>query len=42
VVLGLTHGGPDSIVHATHIALGMAAGFAGLAMGLSWLRVIPR
>jgi DHA2 family multidrug resistance protein-like MFS transporter len=42
VVLGLTHGGPDAIVHATHIALGLAAGFAGLAMTLSWLRVIPR
>jgi MFS transporter, DHA2 family, multidrug resistance protein len=42
VVLGLTHGGPDSIVHATHIALGMATVFASLAMGLSWLRVIPR
>ena len=42
VVLGLTNGGPDSIAHATHIALGMAAGFAGLAMCLSWLRVIPR
>jgi MFS transporter, DHA2 family, multidrug resistance protein len=42
VVLGLTHGGPDSIVHATHIALGMAGVFAASAMGLSWLRVIPR
>jgi DHA2 family multidrug resistance protein-like MFS transporter len=42
VVLGLTHGGPDSIVHATHIALGMAAVFAASAMGLSWLRVIRR
>ncbi len=42
VVLGLTHGGPDSIVQATHIALGMAAAFAGLAMSLSWLRVLPR
>jgi MFS transporter, DHA2 family, multidrug resistance protein len=42
VVLGLTHGGPDSIVQATHIALGMAAVFAATAMGLSWLRVIPR
>jgi MFS transporter, DHA2 family, multidrug resistance protein len=42
VILGLTHGEPDSIVHATHIALGMAALFAATAMGLSWLRVIPR
>jgi DHA2 family multidrug resistance protein-like MFS transporter len=42
VVLGLTHGGPDSIVHATHVALGMAVAFAATAMGLSWLRVLPR
>jgi len=42
VVLGLTHGGPDSIVHATHLALGMAAVFAASAMGLSWMRVISR
>jgi MFS transporter, DHA2 family, multidrug resistance protein len=40
VVLGLTHGGPDSIVQATHVALGLAAVFAASAMGLSWLRVI--
>jgi DHA2 family multidrug resistance protein-like MFS transporter len=40
VVLGLTHGGADSIAHATHIALGMAAAFAASAMALSWLRVI--
>ncbi len=42
VVLGLTHGGPDSIVHAAHIALAVAAGFAASAMGLSWMRVMPR
>ena len=42
VVLGLTHGGPDSIVHATHVTLGMAAAFAASAMALSWMRVIPR
>ena len=42
VVLGLTHGEPNSIVHATHIALGVAAAFAASAMGLSWMRVIPR
>jgi MFS transporter, DHA2 family, multidrug resistance protein len=42
VVLGLTHGGPDSIAHATHIALGIAATSAGLAMCLSWLRLLPR
>jgi DHA2 family multidrug resistance protein-like MFS transporter len=40
VVLGLTYGGTDSIAHATHIALGMAAAFAASAMILSWLRVI--
>ena len=40
VILGLTHGGPNSIVQATHIALGMAAAFAASAMILSWLRVI--
>jgi MFS transporter, DHA2 family, multidrug resistance protein len=42
VVLGLTTGGPDSIVHATHLALGLAALFAASAMGLSWLRLVPR
>lgn len=42
VVLGLTHGEQGSIIHATHIALGMAAAFAALAMGLSWMRVIRR
>jgi DHA2 family multidrug resistance protein-like MFS transporter len=42
VVLGLTHGGPDSIVQATHIALGLAAGFAATAMVLSWMRVVGR
>ena len=42
VVLGLTHGGPDSIVQAAHIALGMAAVFAGSAMTLSWMRVVRR
>ena len=42
MVLGLTHGGPDSIVIATHIALGIAAGSATLAMILSWLRVVGR
>jgi DHA2 family multidrug resistance protein-like MFS transporter len=41
VVLGLTHGGPDSIILATHIALAMAATFAASATGLSWLRLLP-
>jgi hypothetical protein len=47
----LTHQGPEvgdgaavtgAIVHATHIAIGIAAGVAGLAMVLSWLRVTQR
>ncbi len=51
MVLGLTHQGPElgngaavtgAIVHATHIAIGIAAGVAGLAMVLSWLRVTQR
>ncbi|WP_428485568.1 MFS transporter [Rhodopila sp.] len=42
MVLGLTHGGPDAIVSATHIAMGIATASAVLAMGLSWMRVIPR
>jgi hypothetical protein len=40
MVLGLTHGGADSIVWATHIAIGVAAASAILAMGLSWLRML--
>lgn len=48
MVLGLTHGataqgttlmGVAPIVHATHIAMGIATGLAGLAMVLSWMRV---
>jgi DHA2 family multidrug resistance protein-like MFS transporter len=42
MVLGLTHGGPDSIAAATHIAMGIATGTAVLAMVLSWMRVVPR
>jgi DHA2 family multidrug resistance protein-like MFS transporter len=42
MVLGLTHGGTDSIAGATHIAIGIAAALATLAMALSWLRVVRR
>jgi MFS transporter, DHA2 family, multidrug resistance protein len=42
MVLGLTHGGVDSIVWATHITMSIAAGLATLAMALSWLRVVHR
>jgi len=42
IVLGLNHGGPNSIVAATHEAIGIAAASAALAMVLSWMRVIPR
>jgi DHA2 family multidrug resistance protein-like MFS transporter len=42
MVLGLTHGGADAIVSATHIAIGIATGSAMLAMALSWLRVARR
>jgi MFS transporter, DHA2 family, multidrug resistance protein len=39
VVFGLTHGGPDGVALGTRVAIGMAAGFAALAMVLSSLRV---
>jgi MFS transporter, DHA2 family, multidrug resistance protein len=39
LVLGLTHGGPDGVVLGTKLAIGMAAGFAAIAMVLSSLRV---
>jgi DHA2 family multidrug resistance protein-like MFS transporter len=47
VVLGLTDGGSNAagahgIVQAAHVSLALAAGFAATAMGLSWLRVLPR
>jgi hypothetical protein len=38
VELGLTRGELGSIVHATHIALGMSAMFAASAMGLRLIR----
>jgi DHA2 family multidrug resistance protein-like MFS transporter len=42
MVLGLTHGGPNAIASATHIAIGISTGVATLAMVLSWLRVTGR
>jgi DHA2 family multidrug resistance protein-like MFS transporter len=39
VVFGLMHGGPDGVALGTRFAIGMAAGFAALAMVLSSLRV---
>jgi MFS transporter, DHA2 family, multidrug resistance protein len=39
LVFGLTHGGNDAIELGTKLTIGMAAGFAGLAMVLSTLRV---
>lgn len=40
VVFGLTHGGADAVALGTHIAIAMAAAFAGVATVLSWLRVM--
>ncbi len=39
LVFGLSHGGPDAVELGTRLAIGMAAGFAALAMVLSTLRV---
>jgi DHA2 family multidrug resistance protein-like MFS transporter len=39
LVFGLTHGGHDGIELGTRLAIGMAAGFAGIAMVLSTLRL---
>jgi DHA2 family multidrug resistance protein-like MFS transporter len=39
LVFGLTRGGEDAIELGTRLAIGMAAGFAALAMVLSMLRV---
>ena len=39
LVFGLSHGGEDAIELGTRLAIGMAAGFAALAMVLSLLRV---
>jgi len=39
VAFGLTHDFDGAVVLGTQISIGMAAGFAGLAMVLSWLRL---
>jgi DHA2 family multidrug resistance protein-like MFS transporter len=41
VVFGLTHGMEDAVSVGTHASIAMAAGLAGLATGLSWLRLRP-
>jgi DHA2 family multidrug resistance protein-like MFS transporter len=42
LVFGLTHGGADAIALGTQVSIGMAAGAAALAMGLSFMRVSRR
>jgi MFS transporter, DHA2 family, multidrug resistance protein len=42
LVFGVTHGGGDAIELGTRLAIGMAAGFAALAMVLSTLRLRPQ
>ncbi len=42
VVFGLTHDASDPVATGTHIAIGLAAGFAGLGMVLSWARLGKR
>ena len=39
VVFGLTHDMPDPVVLGTHVAIGLAAGFACLGTVLSWARL---
>jgi DHA2 family multidrug resistance protein-like MFS transporter len=39
VVFGLTHHSPDPVVLGTHVAIGLAAGFAALGTALSWARL---
>jgi DHA2 family multidrug resistance protein-like MFS transporter len=39
VVFGLTHPSPDPVVLGTHVAIGLAAGFAALGTALSWARL---
>jgi DHA2 family multidrug resistance protein-like MFS transporter len=41
VVFELTHGAPDAVTLGTHASIGMAAGFAAVAMCLSWARLRP-
>jgi DHA2 family multidrug resistance protein-like MFS transporter len=42
VVFGLTHGATDPVVLGTHVAIGVAAGFAALGTALSWARLANR
>ncbi len=42
VVLGLTHNSPDPVVLGTHVAIGLAAGFAAIGTVLSWARLANR
>ncbi len=39
LLFGITHGGPNAVKLGTSLSIGMAAGFSGLAMILSMLRV---
>lgn len=39
LVFGLTHGAPDAVAVGTKVAIGMAAGFAGIGMVMSALRL---
>ena len=39
VLFGLTHGGEAAVSVGTHLSIGLAAGSAGMAMVLSWLRL---
>ena len=39
VAFGLTHSAENAVVLGTQISIGMAAGFAGLACVLSWMRL---
>ena len=41
LVFGVTHGSEHAVLLGTKVAIGMAAGFAGVAMVLSTLRVRP-
>ena len=42
VVLGLTHNSPHPVLLGTHVAIGLAAGFAALGTALSWARLANR
>ena len=42
VVFGLTHSLEDAVTVATNLSIAMAAGFAGLGMVLSWMRLRAR